>query len=327
MSVLSVRHLVKFFPIRKGLFSRVQGFVRAVDDVSFDIEEGETLSLVGESGCGKTTTGRTLLRLVEPTSGEILFNGEDITHAPRSEMRQLRRNMQIVFQDPYGSLNPRMTIKSIVEEGLIVQGGYTSNDRTELVCQTLQKCGLDPAYINRYPHEFSGGQRQRVCIARALVLNPKFMVLDEPISALDVSIQAQIINLLADLREEFNLTYLFISHDLSVVEYLSNKVAVMYLGKIVEMTDKETLYSNPKHPYTKALLSAIPSVEPTRRHKRIILQGDVPSPINPPQGCYFHPRCPFATPACQQTAPELINLGESGAEHWVRCLRANETGN
>ena len=324
MSVLSVRHLVKFFPIRKGLFSRVQGNVRAVDDVSFEIEEGETLSLVGESGCGKTTTGRALLRLIEPTSGEVLFNGANILQASRVQMRKLRKDMQIVFQDPYGSLNPRMTIKNIVEEGLIVQGGYTPTERTELVCQTLQKCGLDSAYINRYPHEFSGGQRQRVCIARALVLNPKFMVLDEPISALDVSIQAQIINLLADLRQEYNLTYLFISHDLSVVEYLSNKVAVMYLGQIVEMTDKTTLYSDPRHPYTKALLSAIPSVEPNRRHKRIILQGDVPSPINPPTGCYFHPRCPFATGECQNRKPDLINLGES-SEHWVRCLRANES--
>lgn len=324
MSVLSVRHLVKFFPIRKGLFSRVQGNVRAVDDVSFEIEEGETLSLVGESGCGKTTTGRALLRLIEPTSGEVLFNGANILQASRVQMRKLRKDMQIVFQDPYGSLNPRMTIKNIVEEGLIVQGGYTPTERTELVCQTLQKCGLDSAYINRYPHEFSGGQRQRVCIARALVLNPKFMVLDEPISALDVSIQAQIINLLADLRQEYNLTYLFISHDLSVVEYLSNKVAVMYLGQIVEMTDKTTLYSDPRHPYTKALLSAIPSVEPNRRHKRIILQGDVPSPINPPTGCYFHPRCPFATEECQNRKPDLINLGES-SEHWVRCLRANES--
>lgn len=324
MSVLSVRHLVKFFPIRKGLFSRVQGNVRAVDDVSFEIEEGETLSLVGESGCGKTTTGRALLRLIEPTSGEIFFNGANILQASRVQMRKLRKDMQIVFQDPYGSLNPRMTIKNIVEEGLIVQGGYSPNERTELVCQTLQKCGLDPAYINRYPHEFSGGQRQRVCIARALVLNPKFMVLDEPISALDVSIQAQIINLLADLRQEYNLTYLFISHDLSVVEYLSNKVAVMYLGQIVEMTDKSSLYSEPKHPYTKALLSAIPSVEPKHRHKRIILQGDVPSPINPPTGCYFHPRCPFATEECQNRKPDLVNLGDS-SEHWVRCLRANES--
>lgn len=296
--------------------------VHAVDNVSFDIPQGETLSLVGESGCGKTTTGRTLLRLITPTSGKVLFQGQDIVQLPASAMRKLRKDMQIVFQDPYGSLNPRMTIQSIVEEGLIVQGGYTAAERKELVCQTLQKCGLDPSYINRYPHEFSGGQRQRVCIARALALNPKFIVLDEPISALDVSIQAQIINLLADLRDEFNLTYLFISHDLAVVEYLSDHVAVMYLGRIVEMTDKETLYNNPLHPYTQALLSAIPTVDPSKRKNRIVLQGDVPSPVNPPEGCHFHPRCPFATQRCRTEAPQLINIGTGAQEHQVRCFLA-----
>ncbi len=325
--LLSVENLVKYFPIRKGIFSRVVANVHAVDDVSFDIPEGQTLSLVGESGCGKTTTGRTLLRLIRPTSGKVLFQGQDIVSLPSSAMRKLRKNMQIVFQDPYGSLNPRMTIQSIVEEGLIVQGGYTASERKEIVCQTLQKCGLDPSYINRYPHEFSGGQRQRVCIARALALNPKFIVLDEPISALDVSIQAQIINLLADLRDEYNLTYLFISHDLSVVEYLSDHVAVMYLGKIVEMADKDTLYDNPIHPYTKALLSAIPTVDASRRKNRIVLQGDVPSPINPPEGCHFHPRCPYATPRCSSQAPELINIGSEANAHQVRCFLAQDAKN
>ena len=322
--LLSVQNLVKYFPIRKGIFSRVVANVHAVDDVSFDIPEGETLSLVGESGCGKTTTGRTLLRLIEPTSGKIFYNGTDIANASTSQMRALRKDMQIVFQDPYGSLNPRMTIQSIVEEGLIIQGGYTASERKDLVCQTLKKCGLDPSYISRYPHEFSGGQRQRVCIARALVLSPKFVVLDEPISALDVSIQAQIINLLADLRDEYNLTYLFISHDLSVVEYLSNHVAVMYLGKIVEMADKATLYGNPVHPYTQALLSAIPTVDPSKRRSRIVLQGDVPSPINPPQGCHFHPRCPRATERCRTEAPQLINIGTEDNVHQVRCFLAEK---
>ena len=322
--LLSIQNLVKYFPIRKGIFSRVVANVHAVDDVSFDIPEGETLSLVGESGCGKTTTGRTLLRLIEPTSGKIFYNGTDIANASTSQMRALRKDMQIVFQDPYGSLNPRMTIQSIVEEGLIIQGGYTASERKDLVCQTLKKCGLDPSYISRYPHEFSGGQRQRVCIARALVLSPKFVVLDEPISALDVSIQAQIINLLADLRDEYNLTYLFISHDLSVVEYLSNHVAVMYLGKIVEMADKATLYGNPVHPYTQALLSAIPTVDPSKRRSRIVLQGDVPSPINPPQGCHFHPRCPHATERCRTEAPQLINIGTEDNVHQVRCFLAEK---
>ena len=307
--LLDVANLKKHFPIRRGLLSRVVGHVQAVDDISFQIREGETLGLVGESGCGKTTAGRTILRLITPTAGKVTFDGIDVATS------QLRRDMQIVFQDPFGSLNPRMTIKGIVEEGLIVNRLGDKQDRRNKVEKTLEQVGLDPSYINRYPHEFSGGQRQRICIARALALNPRFMVLDEPISALDVSIQSQIINLLVKLREEYQLTYLFISHDLSVVEYISDRVAVMYLGEIVELATSEALYGNPLHPYTKALLSSVPVIDPKKRKKRMVLEGDVPSPINPPKGCRFHPRCPLAMDICKREAPRQLDFDG----HLVRC--------
>jgi oligopeptide/dipeptide ABC transporter ATP-binding protein len=314
-NLLEVENLQQHFPVRRGVFRRTAGHVRAVDGISFNIAAGETLGLVGESGCGKTTAGRTLLKLLEPTAGRIVFEGRDITHMRGSALRPLRRNMQIVFQDPYGSLNPRMTVRSIVEEGLIVHRMGNRRQRLDRVVEVLQQTGLDPRYVNRYPHEFSGGQRQRISIARALALKPRFVVLDEPISALDVSIQSQIINLLVQLREELKLTYLFISHDLSVVEYISDRVAVMYLGEIVELAASRELYRHPLHPYTHALLSSVPSMDPTRRRKRIILEGDVPSPINPPSGCRFHPRCPLAMDVCRTTSPKELKIGE----HSVRC--------
>jgi len=313
--LLEIENLQMYFPVRKGLLQWVVGHVKAVDGVSLAIAPGETLGLVGESGCGKTTVGRTVLRLYEPTGGSIRYAGRDLAELGSAEMRDLRRDLQIVFQDPYGSLNPRMTIKSIVEEGLLVHGIGTAKERLDRVKQTLEKTGLDPSYVNRYPHEFSGGQRQRICIARALALNPNFIVLDEPVSALDVSIQSQVINLLNRLKDEFDLTYLFISHDLSVVEYISDRVAVMYLGEIVEVATSEELYRHPLHPYTQALLASVPTTDPAQRQDRKPLAGDVPSPMNPPTGCRFHPRCPLAMEVCREVSPLPLELDS----HWVRC--------
>ncbi|HEY1067991.1 MAG TPA: dipeptide ABC transporter ATP-binding protein [Pirellulales bacterium] len=306
--LLKVEHLKKYFPVRKGLFQRVAGHVKAVDDVSFHIDAGETLGLVGESGCGKTTVGRTLLRLIEPTGGSVTFDGKDVRAAQGAELRRLRRDLQIVFQDPFGSLNPRMTVRSIIEEGLVIHRVGNREERRARVAELLGQTGLDPSYMDRYPHEFSGGQRQRICIARALALNPRFIVLDEPISALDVSIQSQVVNLLNDLKDKYNLTYLFISHDLSVVEYISNRVAVMYLGQIVEMGTSSQLYREPLHPYSKVLLSSAPSMDPNKKRGRVVVQGDVPSPVNPPSGCRFHPRCPIAMDVCKHVAPPVVTL-------------------
>jgi oligopeptide transport system ATP-binding protein len=316
-TLLQVKRLRKYFPIRGGLFSREIGRVHAVDDVSFAIQRGETLGLVGESGCGKSTTGRTILRLIEPTSGEVWFEDKNITTLDKRALRQTRKEMQIIFQDPYASLNPRMTVRSIIGEALIihklVRGRRQRDDR---VVQLLETVGLSSDHLRRYPHEFSGGQRQRIGIARALAVNPKLIIADEPVSALDVSIQAQIINLLEDLQQQFGLTYLFIAHDLSVVEHISTRVAVMYLGKIVEVAPAKELYTNPKHPYTEALLSAVPIPDPATRRKRILLEGDVPSPIKPPSGCRFHTRCPIRVPSCSENEQVLKEVTPG---HWVAC--------
>ena len=316
-TLLEVKNLKKYFPVKKGVFSRVVAHVRAVDDLSFRLASGETLGLVGESGCGKTTVGRTLLRLIEPTSGEIRYAGQDLLALSGADLRAVRRDLQIIFQDPYSSLNPRMTVGSIVAEGLAIHDIGDRAGRMDVVRETLRNVGLDPAVINRYPHEFSGGQRQRIGIARALVLNPKFIVCDEPVSALDVSVQSQVVNLLVELKARYGIAYLFISHDLRVVKYISDRVAVMYLGEIVETAKSEDLYAEPLHPYTRALLSAVPQPDPEKRRERIILQGDVPSPIDPPPGCRFHPRCPVAVKGqCDVVAPRLRNYGKS---HQVAC--------
>jgi oligopeptide transport system ATP-binding protein len=318
--LLSIRNLVKRFSIKGGLLSREVGNVKAVSDVSFDIQRGETLGLVGESGCGKSTLGRCILRLLEPTEGQILFKGQDITGISGAEMRKLRRNMQIIFQDPYASLNPRMTVESILEEPLLIHRiGKTSQERSQRINKLLDMCGLRKESLGRFPHEFSGGQRQRICIARALAVDPEFIVCDEPVSALDVSIQAQIVNLMQDLQQELGLTYLFIAHDLRVVKHISNRVAVMYLGRVVEIGTAEELYHDPKHPYTKALLSAIPVPNPTFKKERIILKGDVPSAISPPAGCHFHPRCPIVQGNCKHSAPQLRDLGHAQNRHDVSC--------
>jgi len=318
--ILSVRNLVKEFPIKGGILQRQVSSVKAVSNISFDIKKGETLGLVGESGCGKSTLGRCLLRLLEPTAGEIYFKGQNIVGLPTSELRKLRRHMQIIFQDPFASLNPRMTIEDILLEPLVIhQIGDTKQDRLKRIYELLDLCGLRREAVSRYPHEFSGGQRQRICIARALAVNPEFIVCDEPVSALDVSIQAQIINLLQDLQKELKLTYLFIAHDLQVVEHISNRVAVMYLGQIAEMTTSEALYESPRHPYTHALLSAIPIADPTYKKQRVVLRGDVPSPMNPPSGCYFHPRCPSAQDHCSKEMPVLRNLNSGSSPHFVSC--------
>lgn len=314
--LLDVKHLKKHFPIKGGVFSKTIGYVYAVDDINFTLEKGETLGLVGESGCGKSTTGRTILRLIEPTDGAIYFEGQDITGLDKGAMRALRREMQIIFQDPYASLNPRMTVGSIIGEPLEIHKIARGSEKEERVASLLQKVGLRAEDMRKYPHEFSGGQRQRIGIARALALNPKLIVCDEPVSALDVSIQAQVINLLEDLQAEFGLSYLFIAHNLNVVEHISNRVAVMYLGQIVELASDEELYKNPQHPYTEALLSAVPIPDPTVKKKRIILEGDVPSPINPPRGCHFHTRCMYKEKICEEVEPEFKHIGGG---HWVAC--------
>jgi len=317
--LLKVDNLVKHFPIYGGLFSKQVASVKAVQNISFELKKGETLGLVGESGCGKSTLGRCLIRLIEPSSGKVYFKGEDITHVDNNRMRDLRKSMQIIFQDPYASLNPRMTIGAILEEPLIIHNLYnTDTERKARVRELIDLVGLRPEHLTRYPHEFSGGQRQRVGIARALAVNPEVIICDEPVSALDVSIQAQVINLLMELQQKLGLTYVFIAHDLKVVEHVSTKVAVMYLGQIVELADSEELYKNPKHPYTKALLSAIPIPDPKPRAERIILTGDVPSPIAPPEGCYFNPRCPIASDECRKQKPQLKDYGQN---HFVSCLK------
>jgi len=317
--LLKVEDLKTHFPVRTGLFGRVQGYVYAVDGVSFTVRRGKTLGLVGESGCGKTTVGRSILRLITPTAGRVLFEGRDVLTLPKSQLRPLRRKMQIIFQDPISSLNPRMTVGNIVGEALTVHGVARGRQRRDRVAALLKQVGLSPDHMNRYPHEFSGGQRQRIGIARAIALNPAFVVCDEPVSALDVSIQSQILNLLADLKEQLNLSYLFIAHNLAVVEHFSDDVAVMYLGKIVEIASAGELYGNPKHPYTRALLSAIPEPDPGKRKEYIPLRGEVPSPTHPPPGCPFHPRCPMAVKECAQVVPPLEQKkGEPG--HLASCI-------
>lgn len=314
--LMEVRDLKKYFPISGGLFGRTVGQVQAVDGVSFDVRRGETLGLVGESGCGKTTTGKVILRLQDATAGQVIFEGRDIFNLNREEMRKLRREMQIIFQDPYASLNPRMTVGDIIGEPLEIHNVAKGAAKTKRVTELLEVVGLSAFHARRYPHEFSGGQRQRIGIARALALNPKLIVCDEPVSALDVSIQSQILNLLEDLQKEFGLTYLFIAHGLSVVKHVSDRVGVMYLGKLVELAEADELYHNPRHPYTEALMSAIPIPNPELRRERIVLQGDVPSPVNPPKGCRFHTRCPIAEDICREVEPEFMNIGN---DHWVAC--------
>ena len=317
--LIQVKNLVTYFPVRSGILQRVVAWVQAVDDVSFTIRAGETLGLVGESGCGKTTVGRSILRLVEPTSGSVIFDGKDILTLRRKELKDLRRDMQIIFQDPFASLDPRVPIGDSVMEGLNIHKIGSRRERYDLMIETLRKVGLEDYHARRYPHEFSGGQRQRIGIARALALRPKFIICDEPVSALDVSIQSQVLNILKDLQADFNLTYLFIAHNLSVVEHISERVAVMYLGKIVELTTRDTLFKMPLHPYTQALMSAIPIADPTLKRKRTILKGDVPSPLHPPSGCRFHPRCPVARENCSIDEPTLreINPGHQVACHYA----------
>lgn len=316
--LIKVNNLTKHFPVRGGLLQRVVAWVQAVDEVSFTVREGETLGLVGESGCGKTTVGRSMLRLIEPTSGEIFFEDTNVLDLRSTELKKMRRNMQIIFQDPYASLDPRMPIGDSIGEGLRIHRVANSRDRHDIVIQSLRSVGLEDYHARRYPHEFSGGQRQRIGIARALALRPKFIVCDEPVSALDVSIQSQVLNILNDLQKEFGLTYLFIAHNLSVVEHISHRVAVMYLGKVVEMSPRDELFRKPLHPYTQALMSAIPVADPKLKRGRIILPGDVPSPLKPPSGCRFHPRCPVAMQHCAVEEPAFKEVSR---DHWTACWR------
>ncbi len=314
--ILKVNRLKKYFDVNGGIFGRKIGEIKAVDDVSFSVNKGEILGIVGESGCGKSTTGKAILRLIEPTEGEILFEGEDISKVSDEKMRQLRRDMQIIFQDPYASLNPRHTVEKIISEPLLVHGMNDAKKRKERVKELLEIVGLRKDHASRYPHQFSGGQRQRIGIARALANHPKLIICDEPVSALDVSVQSQILNLMKDLREKFQLTYIFIAHDLSVVKHISDRIGVMYLGRLVELAPNDQLYENPKHPYTQALLSAVPTTDPDIKRDRIILEGDVPSPENPPTGCAFHTRCPMAMDICKEVRPSLQKVDE---EHNVAC--------
>ncbi|MEH7480234.1 dipeptide ABC transporter ATP-binding protein [Neobacillus drentensis] len=315
--ILEIKGLKKHFPIKTGFFNKVTGHVRAVDGVDFQVMPGETLGIVGESGCGKSTTGRTILRLLDPSAGEVLFNGKDLAKLSKEEMRQMRKDIQMVFQDPYASLNPRKTIRQILLEPLKVHGiGSSPGERMKRVEEIIEVVGLRKEHLDRHPHDFSGGQRQRIGIARALILKPKVIIADEPVSALDVSIQSQVLNLLKDLKKEFNLTLIFISHDLSVVRHLCDRIAVMYLGRVVEIADKKQLFTNPSHPYTRALLSAVPIANPKAKRERVILKGDLPSPANPPSGCTFHPRCPVANESCKTNIPILQDI-DSG--HHVSC--------
>ena len=325
--LLEVKNLKMYFPVSSGLvFQKTVAYIKAVDGISFTVKRGETLGLVGESGCGKTTTGRCILQLYKPTDGQVLFEGQDLTSLSTRQMREKRREMQVIFQDPYSSLNPRMTAGNIIGEPLIVHGlVHGKAEYRERVADLLQNVGLNPYMADRFPHEFSGGQRQRIGVARALSVGPKFIVADEPVSALDVSIQAQIINLLEDLQEQFGLTYLFIAHDLSVVRHISDRVGVMYLGRLMEVAERNEIYVNPVHPYTRALLSAVPIPDPVidAQRERILLTGEVPSPLNPPSGCVFHPRCPIANDDCQRYLPELREVGPN---HWAACIRADGYG-
>ena len=322
-SLLEVKNLTKYFPIRGGVFKKTTGYVHAVDDVSLTIREGETLGLVGESGCGKTTVGRTLLRLIEPDSGTITFMGQDLISLSKSRLRNIRREMQIIFQDPYESLDARQTVGDILEEPYQIHKVGTAEERRQNIRNLLNRVGIPETAVSRFAHEFSGGQRQRIGIARAIALNPRLIVCDEPVSALDVSIQSQIINLLIELQREMKLSYLFIAHNLAVVKHISDRIAVMYLGKVVEYTDADRLYHSPCHPYTQSLISAIPVPDPSRKRKRFLLSGDVPSPANPPPGCYFHPRCPFAMDICRTAYPELLPVNPE-TDHHAACHRAGE---